>query len=338
MVEIINTFQLLHQWPAAAARREDATSAAAQPPPGLTRRFSSFHMAEGPGGFIEALANMRRNPADLYVGMTLLDDGNENVPGWKKSRDFLLQTHNIFLEKGEDGTGNILSYRNLNECYKKYNSSMDFISGDGGFDFTINFNEQEKMMVPLIFAQACYALLLQRRGGTFVLKIFDCFLASTIDIIYLLCSFYEKVYIIKPHTSRHANSERYIVCIGFLHYSNHLFRDKIFTAFEKMTQMSATAAAPARFLPEHKIPYIFLKRMEECNALIGQNQLECINNTINLIENKYKNEKIDFLKKTNISKCISWCIQNGMPYYSHFCAVAASATAPQPATIQDGDF
>jgi 23S rRNA U2552 (ribose-2'-O)-methylase RlmE/FtsJ len=303
MIEIINTFQLLQPYKATPT------------PP--DHQFSTFHLAEGPGGFIEAIVNLRRNTNDVYVGMTLIDDANENVPGWKKSRDFLLRTPNIFLEKGEDGDGNILSYNNLRHCYKKYNSSMDFITGDGGFDFTVNFNDQESMMIRLIFAQMCYALLLQRRGGTFVLKVFDCFMGATVDIIYILCSFYEKVSIIKPQTSRHANSERYIVCTGFQYYSNHLFRDHVFSSFEKM---ATTENIPTRFLRDYNIPYIFLKRIEECNAVIGQNQLECINNTINLIENKYKNEKIDFLKKTNISKCISWCVQNGMPYHSQFCS------------------
>ena len=40
----------------------------------------SFHLAEGPGGFIEALANIRKNKDDMYIGMTLLSDDN-NVPG-----------------------------------------------------------------------------------------------------------------------------------------------------------------------------------------------------------------------------------------------------------------
>ena len=57
--------------------------------------------------------------------------------------------------------------------------------------------------------------MLQETGGTFILKIFDMFLKSTDDYIYLLSLFYNKVYIIKPQTSRLANSEKYIICKGF---------------------------------------------------------------------------------------------------------------------------
>src|SRR6056300_482480 len=50
----------------------------------------SFHLAEGPGGFIEALLDSRNNKHDKYYGMSILDDINDqNIPGWKKSKTFL---------------------------------------------------------------------------------------------------------------------------------------------------------------------------------------------------------------------------------------------------------
>lgn len=291
MIEIIKTFRLLDRFARA---------------PG----FCSFHLAEGPGGFIEAVANLRRNTRDIYIGMTLIDDKNDEIPGWKKSRDFLLKTPNVFLEKGADGTGNILRIENLAHCCEKYGSKMDFITADGGFDFTMNFNEQEKIMIPLLFAQMTYALFMQRHGGTFVLKIFDCFMNATVDILYILSAFYEKVHIIKPHTSRYANSERYVVCTGFLFHSAHYFQENLMRTFHAML---CNIHIVPRFL-KINIPYIFIKRVEECNAVIGQQQLENIYSTINLIDNKHKNEKIDYLKKINIQKCVNWCIEHDMPY------------------------
>ena len=50
---------------------------------------------------------------------------------------------------------------------------MDIITGDGGFDFSIDYNKQEILAVRLIFTQIVYALHLQKKGGTFILKIFD---------------------------------------------------------------------------------------------------------------------------------------------------------------------
>ena len=42
-----------------------------------------------------------------------------------------------------------------------------------GFDFSVDFNQQEKMSAKLIFAQICYALIMQKKGGHFILKFFD---------------------------------------------------------------------------------------------------------------------------------------------------------------------
>ena len=56
---------------------------------------------------------------------------------------------------------------------------------------------------------------MQKKNGHFVLKLFDIFEDCTIDILYLLNTFYEKVIVMKPYTSRYANSEKYIICKHF---------------------------------------------------------------------------------------------------------------------------
>jgi hypothetical protein len=63
-----------------------------------SRPIRSFHLAEGPGGFIEALAGLRKCPHDKYVGMTIIDENNDpNIPGWKKTEQFLRQNKNVFI-------------------------------------------------------------------------------------------------------------------------------------------------------------------------------------------------------------------------------------------------
>ncbi len=69
---------------------------------------------------------------------------------------------------------------------------------------------------------------MQKEGGDFILKVFDTFLKSTIDIIYVLSTFYEKVYITKPNTSRTANSEKYIVCKNFRLQDSDYLCEKFF--------------------------------------------------------------------------------------------------------------
>ena len=269
----------------------------------------TFHLAEGPGGFIEAVAKMRDNKDDVYIGMTLLDDkkSDSSIPAWKKSEWFLKSNPNVFLENGLDGTGNILSFENFEHVVAKYPDKMDLITADGGFDFSVDFNQQEIFIGRLLFAQMAFAICLQKYRGKFVLKIFDCFMQHTIDILYILASFYEKVYIMKPNTSRYANSERYIVCIGFL-YDNHTsFYPYIASAFQTMS------SNVQRFL-NIPISNIFIKKIEDYNAIFCQKQIQNIHFTLSLIENKPKYDKLETLIQNNIEKCMEWCNRYNLPY------------------------
>jgi 23S rRNA U2552 (ribose-2'-O)-methylase RlmE/FtsJ len=280
--------------------------------------ISTFHLAEGPGGFIEALILLRGNKcSDTYIGMTLQDsDDDHNIPAWKKTQNFLKQHPNIIIENGITGTGDILSLDNFVYCCEKYKSSMTMITGDGGFDFSENFNDQEKNIGNLLFAQIAYAVCMQKRGGTFILKIFDFFMSHTIDLLYLLSSFYEKVYITKPDTSRYANSEKYLVCIGFIPLSSDAFYPYFLKAFQKMVQGLAFGEQVVHFLNK-PISYYFTMKLEEYNSTFGQQQIENIYATISLIENKdfkNKNNKINELNKINIQKCVNWCMKFGLPY------------------------
>jgi hypothetical protein len=72
-------------------------------------------LAEGPGGFIEAISYLRKCDKDSYIGMTLqdIDKNDHNIPAWKKSEAFLKANKNIYLENGVDQTGNLLSVENF---------------------------------------------------------------------------------------------------------------------------------------------------------------------------------------------------------------------------------
>ena len=278
-----------------------------------TSPIQSFHLAEGPGGFIEALVSYRKSLNDHIVGMTLLDDKNDNnIPAWKKSQYFLKENPHVFIETGQDQTGNILSIENFEYCAKKYASTMDFITADGGFDFSIDFNSQEVAIGRLLFAQIAFALCMQKKGGSFVIKIFDSFMQHTIDLIAILSSFYDHVYMFKPQTSRYANSEKYLICTGFIHYSNAPFYTFLYDTFVKMVKDES----PGRFLSVD-IPYYFIQKIEEYNSIFGQKQIQNIHYTLSLIDSKHKQDKIDGMIKFNIQKSIDWCIRYNIPFYSY---------------------
>ena len=254
------------------------------------KKIQTFHLAEGPGGFIEAVQLLRSNDNDIYYGMTLIDS-DDNVPGWKKSKYYLAKYSNIKIITGADNTGNLLNVDNLWFCYEKYKNSMDLVTGDGGFDFSIDFNQQEILSIKLIFCQICYAIAMQKKEGIFILKIFDVFISATIDIIYLLSTLYQKVYIIKPHTSRTANSERYLICKNFKLNNTYDLVKK----FSELFPILNSNEPIERFL-NITIPYIYSNKIEDINAIIGQQQLENILATLSLLDNN-KLDKLETIKK-----------------------------------------
>lgn len=287
MIEICKTFSIMNDLPLSAL---------------------TFHLAEGPGGFIEALCYLRNNLSDTYYGMTLQNE-DINIPGWKKSNKFLKNNSNVIIENGMDQTGNLFNTNNFIHCFKKYKNSMNLITGDGGFDFSIDFNNQEKLSSRLIFAQICYAIALQKKGGTFILKVFDLFTSFSIDLVFLLCSLYKKVYIIKPYTSRYANSEKYLVCKDFICDDTSNLVNKLLPLFDLFINCETSMYR----LLNIEIPYLFNSKLQEYNSIFGQQQIENILMTFSLIEN-YKADKIEIFKKHNIIKSIKWCQKNNIPY------------------------
>jgi 23S rRNA U2552 (ribose-2'-O)-methylase RlmE/FtsJ len=265
--------------------------------------LQTFHLAEGPGGFIEATAFLRKNVNDKYYGMTLINN-DPGCPGWKKSHQFLEANKNVTIITGEDGTGNLLHKDNYLYCVNKFKHTMHIITADGGIDVSNDFNKQEELVSKLIVSEVIYAITMQKRGGHFILKIFDIFSKLTTDILYILTRVYSEVYITKPFTSRLANSEKYIVCKNFLLDVNDTqkYIDVFINEFEKLTQYDNLFS-----LLDFDHDYYFLNKIEEINIIMGQKQLENIITTLNIIGSRNNHDKIDSLKKTNIQKCITWC-------------------------------
>ena len=331
MIEIIKHCKLVPYQQQSQPQQSQPQQSPSYPP------IRTFHLAEGPGGFIEAVLYVRSNSSDAYHGMTLVDDRSAGCPGWNKSRSFLERNPNVFIEYGADGTGDLLSLNNYDACCAKYGRQMEFISADGGFDFSSDFNNQEVLAQNLIVAEVIYAISLQKYEGSFVLKIFDIFTKATVDLLQLLCSVYDDVIIFKPSTSRIANSEKYVVCKRF-NVSDEKTRNALVAKFRNFfigiaggggggdddddspnsAPTSAATSAATRMgvlsilrAPRHNVH--LLTRIEEINVMLGQQQIENIANTVSLIQFKLY-DRLESYKRANVQKCISWCEKYNIPY------------------------
>lgn len=275
---------------------------------------NTFHLAEGPGGFIEAVLDYRKSKDDKYIGMSLESGVNQNIPGWKKSKKFLDSNPNVFIERGPKGNGDLYDVENYKYVIEKYGASQHFISGDGGFDFSHNYNSQECVMVRLLLTQVIYAISMQIKGGNFILKIFDILHKSTCDIVFLLSMFYENVSICKPQTSRIANSEKYIVCKNFKYSNISSLYPLFITTLDDINNKCIDDTYWIDNIFSVQIPIALKNKLIEINAVFGQQQIENINYTINIInDNANKYDKVNKFRKNNIQKALEWCSKYKIP-------------------------
>jgi hypothetical protein len=288
----------------------------------LTRRI--FENQKSESGSTAAAASATASTAknvygnDRYYGMTLVND-DPICPGWKKTRAFLESHPNVIIENGADKTGNLISLENFLYCAEKYKNKMDIVTADGGFDFSVDFNHQETMATKLILCEVFYALALQKQGGSFILKIFDVFHKATVDIIYILSYYYDHVSIMKPYTSRIANSEKYVICQGFkITDSTQIIQQfaNIFDSIQKSSSGEEGGNVLSSLLPfEHDL--YFLNKIEDMNAMVSFQQIENITSTLSIITNHRNSEKLEQYKRANVNKCIAWCEKYEIPHNAH---------------------
>jgi hypothetical protein len=189
------------------------------------------------------------------------------------------------------------------------------------------FNENDYTNVNNYIQNVVLILLLiirnQSNQGTCVFKLNNIFYKPIIDVLFMLSSLYDRMYLIKPSISNITTGERYIICKTFnariLDQSN--LRNDIESTiislnshFNKYINNNNVNAMCIKSLIENEIPYYFLNKLEESNAVIGQQQLEAYDQIINIFKNKSRDDKIENLKRNHIQKCIQWCEKNQLPH------------------------
>jgi len=273
----------------------------------------TVHLAEGPGGFVEGVINLRKREDDKLYGITLVSE-NKEVPGWRRSWYFLSKHPNISIITGQDGTGNL--YNTDNQRFLEYRvgvNKAEIVTGDGGFDFSVDYNKQEFLAQKLIYSQLIAALSVQKVGGHFVCKFFDTFNIITTQIIYLMNCLYKEVIIFKPYTSRPANSEKYIVCKYFNGIDNlYLFQLRnildIWNMYEK-NKYRIRVKSIINYIPQQ-----FTDQINKFNKIILDEQIKYINYTIDIIENPLSNDNYKEITKQQIKNATDWCHKYNVPY------------------------
>lgn len=184
-------------------------------------KIRTAHIAEGPGGFIQAVADLtERHKKTLYQATTMtLRPTNNCVPGWKRAFNFLQNHREVRLHYGEDNTGDVYVEKNQDSFVKAVAPNVHLFTADGGFDFSINYDIQEECVYRLLVCSAMVGLRCLVVGGTFVLKLFDIYSDSTKILVCLMGRCFKEWTLYKPSLSRPCNSERYFLGRDFKGFS-----------------------------------------------------------------------------------------------------------------------
>lgn len=281
----------------------------------------AMFLAEGPGGFMESFAKFRSDHVpdvvDELHGITLLSR-YRNVPTWKTQALARIPRHTIRIHRGEDGTGDLYRVANIDHLVDSVGaSSCHFVTADGGFDFSGDFNNQEQSSTRLITAEVYAALRLQASGGCFVLKIFDVHANATMRLLAALCGCYRDVRIVKPLTSRPANSEKYVMCTDYSGADSKSARAVLSALRTACEEGGAPSAVDARLIEvDVLITRDLLRDVVEYNCHYITRQICYISRTILLIMQDQartcKQQRADRVR-LQLQKSLRWCHKYKIP-------------------------
>jgi hypothetical protein len=254
--------------------------------------FVMFSFSPNMYDAIEPIQNLRKNQNDKYYGFSIPISG--------KSPNIYTLNNSTFFS------------------IDQYKNCADLIYCEGG-----DKNVSEQLRFEDLFLEITQAVCTQAHKGTIIVKLHDCFLRTTAELIFILSSMYEKTYIIKPNVSNVYSSERFLVCNNFL-FSN--YKD-YYHFFEKIANIiKLHESFITSLLPKIQLPVFFKNKMDECNTIIGQQQLENMYRVLEIIENKKNNMLVDISSadiypkqsyRANMRNSILWCEKYGVEYFKN---------------------
>ncbi|RIA82011.1 FtsJ-like methyltransferase-domain-containing protein [Glomus cerebriforme] len=265
----------------------------------------------GPGGFTEYLLWRKHSW------------WREEVLGWgitlKNEQDFdFSRFHRETMPNkcfrpyyGADNTGNLYNERNIKDFAKVVKEGtkgdgVDLVTADGGFDVRGKEQYQEVLLKQLILCQVVTMFMTLRKDGDFVLKLFDIFTPFTGGIVWILYRHFEKICIIKPLSSRPANSERYIICQKLRESNPAIIIDYLLKVNKKFNEIRSNESTLSPTTTSSlSINRILAQDRQESTTSLHSSQLsrlpkEDINEIIDISEISKDKEFLKYIKQKNI--------------------------------------
>jgi len=303
--------------------------------PKQTPKIRTAHIAEGPGGFIQAVVDItERNKKILQLATAMtLKPTDQRVPGWRRASCFLHNHQEVRLHYGADGTGDV--YREANQdSFVAAAGHVNLFTADGGFDFSINYDIQEQRVFNLLVCSATTGLRCLATGGSFVLKLFDICSESTMIFIALISRCFSEWTLYKPALSRPCNSERYFLGRGFKGLPAWILKSLL--EIQNQSTLELYPVNAAMFLRPEEMEYI------QTNAKnTTRDQLSAIE-----IAEKWANNTESWYAEQlprDFQTSLAWCQKFRIPYSItqpktvSRAVYTSSRVSVQPRLLPDGD-
>jgi hypothetical protein len=233
------------------------------------------------------------------------DTININTISYGKNSTSVMECLNLLREDYDDIK---LEFKEIDNTPLKKDLlfNVHFLSYDINNNDYDNINSHTISLMHILYNILCY----QSPNGVSIIKIYNIFYKPILDILYILTSMYEKIYIIKPNVSNVISNEKFIVCKNYIYNENKYL---LYENYLKNLSNIFLKKSIIKSIINYDLPSYFLNKIEEANIIIGNQQIEYFNYLFSLYNSKNKIEKSEILKKNNIHKCIQWCEKFKIP-------------------------
>lgn len=190
-------------------------------------KLVTFHAAEFPGSILLATAhdlgaNHPNVEWDWYASSFIGNATND---------DYLDDTYHLYKNypgnwlMDPERNGDLTSVEYIEYLQATIGESVDVYTSDLGLDSSSNPNEQEMIQAQGNFGQILAGLVVLKKGGTLLTKQYTMFEPFTVSLMIVVSGLFDNFRIIKPSTSRSANSETYVLATGYRGISDCLLEE-----------------------------------------------------------------------------------------------------------------
>lgn len=251
---------------------------------------------------------------DIPLKTSVLYDDGSSIQALLLFRENYAKNHKndeYNILKTDKVDDNFFNYYNKTHNIKKNDKitdKNDLIISGMNFNYE-NDNIIEQMYYTTLFKNLLETIKNQKKNGSSIIKIFETFTNISIKCIAILSSLYDKIFIIKPLTSRSSTPEKFIVCIGFKYTDT----DKEYiNAYKKINEINESLIKNSKMkicdiFKSYNIENQLKTRFIKINTLITNNLFKGIGENVNFVNGQnYYGDKYQQYRDEQITANNYW--------------------------------